>query len=177
MSDATTLYKLMVLYMLNRIDFTMTYSQLSDFILGKGYTNYFQLQNTLVELQDAQLIHTEKIHSTSYYSITPQGRETLDFFENRLSKAIRDDIEVWLKDNRLRIRDEVSVIADFYPGKKKDFLVNCRALEKDTVLIDLTLNVPDEAQARAICFQWKKKAADVYGYLIGELMRSETSDN
>lgn len=173
MSEASTLYKLMVLYMLQRIDFTMTYSQISDFILGKGYTDYFNLQSTIAELQDSELIHTEKIQTTSYYSITPKGSETLGFFEKRLSAGIIEDIETWMKENRLRIRDEVSVIADYLPGKKGDFTVNCRASEKNTTLIDLSLNVPDEEQARAICFQWKKKASDVYAYLMGELMKEE----
>ena len=38
------LYKLMVLYMLNKVDFPLTNSQISEFILDKGYTNYFTLQ-------------------------------------------------------------------------------------------------------------------------------------
>ena len=41
MTDALTLYKLIILYMLDKVDFPLTNSQLSEFILDKGYTDYF----------------------------------------------------------------------------------------------------------------------------------------
>ena len=44
MTETLTLYKLMILYMLNEIDFPLTTSQISEFLLGKGYTTYFKLQ-------------------------------------------------------------------------------------------------------------------------------------
>ena len=37
--DPLTLYKLIVLYMLNRVSFPLTKSQICDFILGKEYTS------------------------------------------------------------------------------------------------------------------------------------------
>ena len=42
--EALTLYKLIVLYMLNKVNFPLTNTQLSEFILEKEYTNYFTLQ-------------------------------------------------------------------------------------------------------------------------------------
>ena len=43
MSEPHTLYKLIVLYMLKKIDFSLTNSQISSFILEQGYTTYFTL--------------------------------------------------------------------------------------------------------------------------------------
>ena len=48
--EAATLYKLMLLYLLNKVDFEMTNTQLTEFILEKKYTNYFQIQTALSEL-------------------------------------------------------------------------------------------------------------------------------
>ena len=48
--DTLMLYKLMVLYMLNKVDFPLTNSQISEFILDREYTNYFHLQQALSEL-------------------------------------------------------------------------------------------------------------------------------
>ena len=44
MAKSFTLYKLIILYMLNQVDFPLTNSQISEFILDKGYTTYFKLQ-------------------------------------------------------------------------------------------------------------------------------------
>ena len=41
MNETFTLYKLIILYMLDKVDFPMTTSQISEFILDQGYTNYF----------------------------------------------------------------------------------------------------------------------------------------
>ena len=59
MAEQNMQYKLMVLYMLGKVDFSLTYAHLSDFILGRGYTDYFNLQQTIAELTEAGLIHQE----------------------------------------------------------------------------------------------------------------------
>ena len=47
MAEAFTLYKLIILYMLDKVDFPLTNSQISEFVLDKGYTDYFKLQQAL----------------------------------------------------------------------------------------------------------------------------------
>ena len=49
-TDATTLYKLMVLYMLDKVNFPLSNSQIADFMLDRQYTNYFTLQEVLSSL-------------------------------------------------------------------------------------------------------------------------------
>ena len=56
--EALLLYKLIILFMLDRTDYTMTNSLISDFIVGKGYTNLFNLHETLSELIDNNFIST-----------------------------------------------------------------------------------------------------------------------
>ena len=50
-----TLYKLIILYMLQNVNFPLSNTQISDFILEKEYTNYFHLQEALSELQDTKV--------------------------------------------------------------------------------------------------------------------------
>ena len=56
MTETFTLYKLIVLYMLEKVDFPLTTSQISEFILDKGYTTYFKLQETLSEMVESGLL-------------------------------------------------------------------------------------------------------------------------
>ena len=86
-----TLYKLIILYMLQNVNFPLSNTQISDFILEKEYTNYFHLQEALSELQDTKLIEIEKVRNTSYYHMTEEGSKTLSFFEN---ETAGDDYEV-----------------------------------------------------------------------------------
>ena len=45
-----TLYKLMTMYTLSRVDFALTNSQITNVFLDLGYTNYFNVQYTLGDL-------------------------------------------------------------------------------------------------------------------------------
>lgn len=55
-TEATTLYKLMVLYMLSKVNFPLSNSQIADFMLDKQYTTYFTLQEVLNSLQMMALL-------------------------------------------------------------------------------------------------------------------------
>ncbi len=171
MSEPHTLYKLIILYMLKKIDFSLTNSQISSFILEQGYTTYFTLQSSLSELTESGLIHQETIQNSSFYSITPEGEETIGFFENKISPSIREDIDHYLRENKMQLRDEVSVIADYYRNTAGEFAVRCQVKEKHSDLIDLTVTVPDEPQAKAICNQWQKKCQTIYEYIMKELLQ------
>ena len=47
MAETFKLYKLIILFMLDRVDFPLTNSQISDFVLDEGYTTYFKLQQAI----------------------------------------------------------------------------------------------------------------------------------
>ena len=114
LSEPLTLYKLMTLYMLKQVKFPLSGSQLSEFFLDKEYATYFTLQQVLVELKDAHLITAEAIRNSSRYQITREGEETLSFFGKEISPAIIQDMDDFLKANKVRLRDEVGVSAEYY---------------------------------------------------------------
>ena len=123
LSDPITLYKLMILYMLDHVNFPLTNSQLTDFFLDHEYTTYFTLQQALNELKEAGLIRMESTHNSSRYEITKEGDDTLSFFGNNISPAIIEDIDSYLKENKFRLRNEVGVISDFYKSTNQDYIV------------------------------------------------------
>ena len=72
MSEAFTLYKLIVLYMLEKVDFPLTNGQISEFILEKGYTTYFTLQQAISEMVTAGFIREESTHNSTLYHLTEE---------------------------------------------------------------------------------------------------------
>jgi len=170
MAEAQTLYKLIVLTMLDRVDFPLTNAQISDFILTKEYTNYFTLQQVLSELVETELSEVHTVRNSTYYHITEKGKETLNFFGHMVSAAIHEDIAKYFKDNAIALRDEMAVKADYFPNNQGEYSVRLHVMEKDSTLIDLTLSVPTENQANSICDNWKKKNQKIYAYLMQELL-------
>jgi len=170
LSESSTLYKLIILYMLRKVNFPMTNTQLSDFILGHGYTSYFHIQEALSEMIEANLLETESIRNTTYYHMTEEGQNTINYFDNQISDDIKVDIHKYLEKNAYELRNEVSVIADYYKATNSDYIVNCKVKERDGELINLSVSVPTEDAAKAICNNWQKKNQDLYAYLMKELL-------
>lgn len=170
MSESFTLYKLIVLYMLDKLDFPLTNGQISEFILDKGYTNYFTLQQALSEMVAAGFIREETTHNRTLYHLTEEGTETIHFFKNNISPAIQEDVDTFLLEKRYDLKNEVSVKADYYPTKNKEFAVRCQIIENGSSLIDLTLTLPTEEEAATIANNWNQKNQEIYAQIMANLL-------
>lgn len=172
MAEQLTLYKLIVLYMLDKVNFPMTNAQLSDFILTQGYTDYFKFQQTISELLETDLVQGETIRNNTYYTITPQGIEACKFFQGKISKAIKDDIHRFLRENEYSLREQVSVLAD-YDKSGSEYEVLLRVREQGSDLLKLSLRVPTETQADLMCRRFEEKNQAIYAYLMKQLLTDD----
>ena len=170
MAEAYKLYKLIILYMLDKVDFPLTNSPISEFILNEGYTNYFTLQQTISELAESGFVREESTHSRTFYHLTEEGAQTLHFFKNDISPAIQDDIDTFLTKKKYELKNEVSVKADYYQNSKGDYSVRCQVFEQGSTLIDLTITAPTEAEAQTMSNNWTKKNQEVYAAIMASLL-------
>ncbi len=168
-SESLMLYKLIILYILDRMDFPITNTELTRFILEKEYCDYITINQILEELIEDDYVETDHSHNTYLYRITPSGKETLSFFYTRISVAIRDEIDSYLSEKEYQLREMVSTTADYYEAKKNEFVVELRVVERDSELVHINLLVTSAAEADLICGRWKECSADIYGYLISTL--------
>lgn len=166
MTDTLTLSKLIVLYMLDKVDFTLTNSQISEFVLDKGYTNYFVLQQAFSELENAEFVTSSTIRNSSHYAITDEGRHSIEYFGKNISRDIRDEIDQFMNENRYQLREANEIVADYYQEKPDLFIVQCQIKEKGQMLVNLQLSVTSEHQAITICDNWRKKNSEFYNQLV-----------
>ncbi len=157
--------------MLNKATFPLSNAQITNFILEKEYTNYFTLQQILSDLLDTNLIHTKCMLHTTYYQITPQGKKSLEFFENRLSNSIKEEVDIYLIENKYELRKELNITAEYYPAPEKDYIVHCQVKEGTSILIELHLCVPTEEHAEQMCLNWRNGCQDIYSYVMAALNR------
>ena len=156
--------------MLDKLDFPLTNGQISEFILGKGYTTYFTLQQAISEMVDAGFLHEETTHNRTLYHLTTEGAETIRFFKNNISPAIQDDINTFIIEKSYDLKNEVSVKADYYQTKNLEFAVRCQILENASPLIDMTLTVPTEEEATSVANNWNKRNQEIYAQIMGSLL-------
>lgn len=170
MSEPMTLYKLMNLYMMKKVNFPLTNNQLSNFFLDREYTTYFTLQQALNELLDAGLIQVETVRNSSRYQITKEGEDTLSFFGKNIPPAIVSDIDEYMKENKFRLRNEVGIVSDFYKSTNQDYVVHCKVQEGKGTLIELNISVPSKEQAESMCEKWKEESQEIYAFVMKTLM-------
>ncbi len=171
MAEPFTIYKLTILNMLDKVDFPLTNTQISNFFLEQEYTDYFRVQQVISDLSDASLIRPESTHGNTRYYITAAGRETLGFFKDKITDAIEHDITAYFEKNKMELRAVNSIVADYYKTPNHDYAVRCQFKERGINLIDLTLTVKKKEQAEAVCNNWKKQNEDVYAYLMDILIK------
>ena len=170
MTETLTLYKLIILYMLKKVDFPLTTSQISEFILDKGYTTYFKLQGALSEMLDSELLRVESTHNRTLYHLTENGDETIQYFKNKISPAIQKDINDFLKEKQYDLKEEAAVKADYYLNTNHEYEIRCQITENGFSLIDLKLTVPAEVEAETIVNHWTRKSQDVYASILAQLL-------
>ena len=170
MAEPFTIYKLTILYMLDKAGFPLSNTQLSNFFLEHDYTDYFRVQEVIGNLVDANLILAESTHSNTQYTLTTAGKETLNFFADKITECITKDVLDFFEQNKMELRQETSIIADYYKTTNQNYAVRCQARSDANTIIDLTLSVKTKEQAEAICNNWRKQHEDVYMYLMDALM-------
>lgn len=172
--EPLTLYKLMTLYMLNKVNFPLTNTQISGFFLDKEYTTYFVFQQVISELLDSKLITSEVVRNTSYYKITDDGIETVELFTSKIPVAVIDDMDIFLIDNKYELRNQVGTLADYYKSTNQDYIVNCQIKEGQSTLIDLSISVPSEDVAENMCNNWQNTSQELYETIMKMLMKKKS---
>ena len=170
MDNKLTLYKLIVLYLLNAVDFTMTTSQISEFVLAHGYTTFFKLQEALNELVSSNHLNTEITHNRTLYYLTKDGVLILNALKDQISPAIIKDIHIFLMEKQYDLKEEAGVKANYYPTEEEEFIVRCQIVDNGLSIIDLKLAVPTENEAKIIANNWMKSNQELYSQILSRLL-------
>lgn len=169
LQEPLTLYKLIILYLLKRAALPLSKSRVCNFILDKGYTNYIILNQAIGELIDAGMIVPQLINERTHLSLTEEGAQTLAFFQTNISDVTKEEINTYLKENRLELLSEISVTANYDKAPTGEFEAHLLAKERGIPLVRITLSVPSEETAASICKNWREKNEEIYQFLVEKL--------
>ena len=161
---------MIVLYMLKRCDVTLSKSQIYDFILEKEYTTFLTLQEVFSELAASDLITEKTMANRTYLEITEEGSQTLEFFGNRINPAIKEQIDDYLKENSMKLRNDSSILGDYRKVGENEYTVQLLAKENGQNLIDIRVPVPTEEIAQHMIDNWQEKNTEIYQYIFSQLM-------
>ncbi|WP_294152950.1 DUF4364 family protein [uncultured Clostridium sp.] len=158
--------KLLMLYVLKSIHEPISNTQLTEIILENNFINYFTFQQYLSELEDAKFVEYHKTNDKNLLVLTKQGDTVLSLFKSRLSPAKIGIIDQYIKEKIESIKKELTIHADYTLGDNDSFIVDLKAVENQSLLMELKLSVPSKNQAISICNKWKNNPSDIYNSII-----------
>lgn len=163
--------KLLVLYILEQIKLPISNNRITQIILENNFINYFTLQQYISELHTADFISYSEKDGKSRIILSDNGRKVLSLFEDRISPVKKELVEQYLKEHIQSIKKEITVTADYTIEKNNSFIVNLKAVENDSILIDIKINVPTNNHAKKLCSKWKSSSSEMYNDIIQLLFK------
>lgn len=168
---AGTERKLFLLYLIDKMN-ALTKVEIDNFVLRDNYMEYFDLQDTLVELSDAGYIDETQDSNATRFATTEKGRMTLDYFEDHIPAESRLRINKYAAENCSSGNKDNEISANyFYDFDRDEFIVKCGVYEYDSMLMEVNINVVNREQAKLICNNWKKNVNQLYIDIIAALTR------
>lgn len=174
-SDNETLAenKVLILYILNKIDRPVNNDELLQLVLSIEDMNYFYFQQFLLDLLENKYIETykENDYTEQTYQITNSGRETLELTKDLIPGIIKLKIDSTIKGELQDIEEEVSIISEFTPEDDGGFIVTCKVVEHNKTIFEVSTFAASREQAKYISDNWKENAIDIYPNMINLLTK------
>ena len=165
--------KLLVLYVIKSLRQAISKTQLTEIILENNFINYFTLQQYISELETAKFVEYIEKNDKKLLTITTKGENVLSIFNDRISPIKRDIIDNYISKTIDNIKKELTIHSDYTIEKNNSFVVDLKALEDETLLIDLKISVPTKKQATSLCNRWKENPSDIYTKIVQVLFSDE----
>ena len=170
--------KLLIIYLINRMELSMSRAQITDFVISKDIMNYFVLEETLTDMVEQGLLETTSENAqdanTTRYTVTNNGLISLEYFENHIPRPMRTLINQYVEENRGKVKRDYEVNANYFPiAGTDDFEVKCGIYEDYRVLLELAISVDTREQAKQIRANWtSSNASMLYQQIIDALTTS-----
>ncbi|PRR81931.1 DUF4364 family protein [Clostridium vincentii] len=165
--------KLLLLYVLEVLNRPISNTQLTELVLENNLINYFTLQQYVSELDSSQFISYKDINEKKLLAITKKGENVLSFFKDRISPSKITIVNNYLNDKLDLIKKELTVQSDYTLEKNDSFLVDLKALEDNSTLMELKISVPTKKQAITLCSKWQNNPSDIYTNIINLLFSKD----
>jgi predicted transcriptional regulator len=163
--------KLILLYLIDKINMPVSNLQITKLILENRFMNYFLFQQFLDELCNNSLIEFKLIEDKNLYKITESGKQTLSYFVDHIPRGVKRRIDDTISSIKKKIKNETRITADYIPESENEFIVTCKVHEDNFSLIDLKITVGTKIDARMICENWNTHPQQIYQEIIETLIK------
>lgn len=157
--------KLILLYIAKKLGVKLSYDQFYLLVDKYKWMNYFDMRECIIDLCDAGFLSDED----QCYTITADGLELLDIFKKSIVLSIRNTIDEYANNNRLKIKIDQQIFADYSQDSKNEYPVVFKIIENEMEIFSTRLVASNAKEAKSLIREFKKKAPKIYANMIKEL--------
>lgn len=165
--------KVLILYILNKIQKPVTKDVLLQLILSIDDMNYFYFQQFILDLIDNKYVVEVLQGNEKLYKITDSGIRTLELTLDILPGIKKLKVDNKIKDELNEIEDKVSVTSEFEPFHLTEFLVTCKITENNSSIFEVKILASDRDQAKKIADNWEKNSEKIYPQILNLLSKGK----
>lgn len=162
--------KLLILYILQKINHPVSYKELLELVISISDMNYFDFQQFLQDLLDDNFILKYIQNDDEIIELTDEGKNALNLTIDMLPGIIKLKVDSSFKQQYNKIKDEFSVYAKYVPITENNFTVTCKIIENSQTIFNLETIADSKEQAKQIVNNWNKNAEKIYPEILNQLM-------
>lgn len=162
--------KLIILYLLNKMNMPLSNGQICRFTLEADYIEYFSLQEYLAEMTEGKLIEKIKDKNKFRYVPTKDGEQILSYFLNKIPDDVKENIDQYVAKTKGVIKRDLEISASYFYNAEHDYIAKCGIYENARPLLEINISVVSKAQAKLICKNWKTDTNNIYINVLSMLM-------
>lgn len=165
--------KVLILYILERINKDITNNGLFKIISSINNLNYFYFQQILNELIETNLVGSYAKDEDTVLKITSEGKNKLSLTKNILPGILKLKANTIFKNELVAIEEEQSIITEFTPKNENDYTVKCKIVENNEIIFEVRTFAGSNERAKRISDNWKNNANIIYPKILALLLDEE----
>lgn len=164
--------KVLILYMLNKINKDITDDSLFKVISSINDINYFYFGQTLNSLVETRLVDSYTKDKDTIYRITSEGKNALSLTLDLLPGIIKLKADHIFKQELSSIEEESSVVAEYTPKNENDYKIKCKIVENNETIFEVSTFAGSRDNAKKIVDNWNQNANTIFPKILDLLLNN-----
>lgn len=171
-NNTTTLAenKVLILYILDRIDKEIKQDDLFQIITSINEINYFYFKQLLTDLIDSKLVGTYTKEEEPVVRITSDGKNAFVLTKDVLPGIMKLKADNIFEKEFHTIEQASSITAEFIPKNENSYTIKCKIVEDNETIFEVKTFAGSRDRAKRIVDNWNKNANTIYPKILNILL-------
>lgn len=162
--------KLIILYIIKNYNMPLDNGQITDIFMSHSIVDYFTMQDYLDQMIEAELVETFLENEIRQYIITQKGKESLNYFIDRIPLTVRERILLSIKQYQKSLKNQVEINSHYHPINELEYAVDCEICENGSPLLKISISTGSKEMAKEAAKKFKTDHQKVYTELLRILL-------